>query len=637
MGMTSKIGRKSFKVRLLYFSIYAVLTAGAVTMVYPFLLMISGSTKSNVDIKYFDAVPKFLYDDVWLYRKFEEALFNEMVEEYNYCYSKSVPTFEKIVPPQKVNLKKVAAMNAFLETVPQPHYAYTIGMLADKLSKTVPQNLRGFKKFLVEKYGKNIHVVNQKLGTEYVSWNYVTFESDPRYLMRRDKPFDTVFNRTLDEFEKTVPQGERYFFSIIGFYRKEVLQNDYGRKIADYNKQHGTKYASYADIPLPRRFPESASKLTKSDWEHFVREVVGIQYIRLDKSAQPNYTAFLKCKYNGKIVNLNKKYGIRYKSFKDVKIPKKPIFEGMAATDWNFFILGWKDPATGAMYQAPIDKISLTCVDFQFRDFLKKKYGTIAECNKQLNANYKSFEDIILPQEDYHYNYFLKNRSNIKWEFVTRNYKAVASFILFHGRAIFNTVVYCVLAVLSALIINPLAAYAMSRYKLPSTYKLLLFMLCTMAFPPMVTAIPNFLMLRQLGLLNTFAALILPVMANGYAIFLLKGFFDSQPQELYESAQLDGASEWVLFWQIAMSLSKPILAVIALQAFNLAYANFMFAFVVCQDERMWTLMVFLYQLQQRSGQAVMYASLIIAAIPTFLIFLFCQNIIMRGIVVPSEK
>ncbi|MCK4983865.1 MAG: carbohydrate ABC transporter permease [Victivallaceae bacterium] len=236
-----------------------------------------------------------------------------------------------------------------------------------------------------------------------------------------------------------------------------------------------------------------------------------------------------------------------------------------------------------------------------------------------------------------HYAYFKKNISNIKWEFVTRNYKAVSSFILFHGRAVFNTVVYCLLAVMSALIINPLAAYAMSRYKLPSSYKLLLFMLCTMAFPPMVTAIPNFLMLRSLGLLNTFYALVLPAMANGYAIFLLKGFFDSQPQELYESAQIDGASEWILFWQIAMSLSKPILAVIALQAFNMAYANFMFAFVVCQDEKMWTLMVFLYQLQQRSGQAVMYASLIIAAIPTFIIFLFCQNIIMRGIVVPSEK
>jgi len=242
-----------------------------------------------------------------------------------------------------------------------------------------------------------------------------------------------------------------------------------------------------------------------------------------------------------------------------------------------------------------------------------------------------------LPQEEAHHAYFQANRRALRNEFLTRNYKAVADYLLLHGRGIINTVIYCSLAILLALTINPLAAYAMSRYKMPSTYKILLFCMCTMAFPPMVTQIPNFLMLRRLGLLNTFAALVLPGMANGYAIFLLKGFFDSQPRELYDCAQLDGASEWTLFWQIAMSLSKPILAVVALQAFTVAYSNFMFAFVVCQDQKMWTLMVWLYQLQQRSGQAVMYASLIIAAIPTFLVFLFCQNIIMRGIVVPAEK
>ena len=153
----------------------------------------------------------------------------------------------------------------------------------------------------------------------------------------------------------------------------------------------------------------------------------------------------------------------------------------------------------------------------------------------------------------------------------------------------------------------------------------------------MVTQIPVFLMLRDFKLLNTFAALILPGLAHGYSIFLLKGFFDALPRELYESAAIDGANEWVLFWNITMSLSKPILAVVALQAFNLAYSNFMFALLSCQDESMWTLMVWLYQLQQRSGQGVVYASLLIASIPTFIIFLFCQNIIMRGIIVPVEK
>ena len=79
------------------------------------------------------------------------------------------------------------------------------------------------------------------------------------------------------------------------------------------------------------------------------------------------------------------------------------------------------------------------------------------------------------------------------------------------------------------------------------------------------------------------------------------------PRELYESAQNDGASEWVMFWQITMSTSKPILAVIALGAFNFAYGNFMMAFILCQDKKMWAMMVHIYQLQQRSAQGVMIA------------------------------
>ena len=147
----------------------------------------------------------------------------------------------------------------------------------------------------------------------------------------------------------------------------------------------------------------------------------------------------------------------------------------------------------------------------------------------------------------------------------------------------------------------------------------------------------SMLLMRELNLLNTFFALVLPGAANGFWVFLLKGLFDSLPKELYEAAEIDGAGEARIFWQITMSLSKPILAVIALNAFTVAYSNFMMALLICQDEIMWTLMPWLYQLQQRSGEGVVYSSLIIAAVPTLLIFLFCQNIIMRGIVVPEEK
>jgi len=242
-----------------------------------------------------------------------------------------------------------------------------------------------------------------------------------------------------------------------------------------------------------------------------------------------------------------------------------------------------------------------------------------------------------MPQREVDYAYCMQHAGTIRGQFAASNFKMVFEYILLYGHGIRNTVVYCLLAIALALLVNPMAAYALSRYELRSQYKILLFLIATMAFPGVVTMIPNFLLLRDLGMLNTFAALLLPGMANGYAIFLLKGFFDSLPKELFEAADIDGANEWHKFWIITMNLSKPILAVIALGAFNGAYANFMYAFILCQDRNMWTLMVWLYQLQQFSSQGVVFASLIVAAIPTLLVFVLCQNVIIRGIVVPTEK
>lgn len=229
------------------------------------------------------------------------------------------------------------------------------------------------------------------------------------------------------------------------------------------------------------------------------------------------------------------------------------------------------------------------------------------------------------------------NSGEVRREFSGRNYRYVLDYILINGRAVLNTALFCVLAILTQLIVNPLAAYALSRYPLKASGKILLFLLATMAFPAEVAMIPAFLLLKDLGLLNTFAALVLPSAASGYMIFLLKGFFDSLPQELYESGQLDGAKETTLMWRIAMPLSKPVLGYLALLAFMGAYGAFMYAFLVAQDQRMWTLMVWIYQLQLNAPKAVMMAALTLAAIPTLVVFLLCQRVIMRGIVLPGER
>lgn len=150
--------------------------------------------------------------------------------------------------------------------------------------------------------------------------------------------------------------------------------------------------------------------------------------------------------------------------------------------------------------------------------------------------------------------------------------------------------------------------------------------------------IPNFLLLRDLGLLNTYAALVLPRMANGFSIFLLKCFFDSLPRELYEAAEIDGASEAQVFRMVALPMLKPILAYIALNAFVLTYSGFMWAFVICPDPKMWTLMVWVYDFQSRNtGANYVMASVLLVSIPPLIVFLFANRIIMRGIIIPSMK
>jgi len=396
------------------------------------------------------------------------------------------------------------------------------------------------------------------------------------------------------------------------------LAKRYGGRVERLNEKYGASYSSFRDVPYGDMRP---------DWSEFVQTRLHVQYLKLSRRARPSFAAFLKKLYSGKIELLNDRYGSAYEKFSDVPFPAERLLMTRRRADFEQF--------TEKMEP---EYITLTGPDFVYRDFLRGKYaGDIAALNAAYGTAYASFEEIRLPYPEIDYADFLVHKSEIFWEFVKRNYRQVFDFLVLHGRSLWNTVVYCSMAIFFALTVNPLAAYAMSRHRLPTTYKILLFCMATMAFPPMVTMIPNFLLIKELHLLNTYWALVLPSMANGYSIFLLKGFFDSLPRELYEAAELDGAGEWTIFWQVTMALSKPILAVIGLGAFQMAYGNFMMAFIVCQDSKMWTLMPWLYQLSLQTSRAVQFAGMILAAIPTLTVFLLCQNVIMRGIVVPTEK
>ncbi len=637
MAIISPIERRSFKGRCLIGLIYLLLVAGGVTMVYPFLLMIAGSTKSAVDQKELRILPGYLTDDTLLYRKHIASLFNEHLTAMKSDYHvPQVTSFETLEPPTQINRKLVDIWTRFLDETSPPLTTFSLGHLISGRSRGVqPANQRRFAELLHQDFDGDLDRANRALDAHFPTWHAVRV-MPWRYTGRAIALRVTTFQERLSRLAATRPTHEHHYFSLEGEYLVQYVLPQYTRDIAVYNEAHATDYASYDAVRLSRRFPAEKTEAEQEDWLRYVRDGIHMLWLRADAEAAPLYHAYLEAKYRT-LDNLNLKYETNYASFDEVPLVNGVAENGLVNSDWETFIQGSEDPDTGVMRQLPPEMITIDALEFRFRDWLEYRYGTIDSLNRDLNTRYGRFSDVFMPQQQLHDVAFRQQTAALRWEYTARNYVTVISFLALHGRALLNTAIYCGLAVLTALIVNPLAAYAMSRFQLPSAYKILLFLMLTMAFPAMVTQIPVFLMLRHFGMLNTFWALILPVAANGYAIFILKGFFDLQPRELYESASLDGAGEWTIFWQITMNLSRPVLAYIGLIAFTAAYGNFMFALLICQDERMWTLMPTLYQLQLRSSSGITFAALIIAAIPTFLVFLFAQNVIMRGIVVPVEK
>ncbi len=327
---------------------------------------------------------------------------------------------------------------------------------------------------------------------------------------------------------------------------------------------------------------------------------------------------FVKGKY-GTVENLNDEWPVKYRGFFDVSF----FAESKAA----FWYRGWKEPqdAKWRTWLEFKDSYRLKMAeegDYLCRTLPYRPDGT---------ADPDEWKALAMQFREHGWRDFFRS--------AFANYSLVGSYLFVRGRAFFNTIVLVALSILAALTVNPLAAYALSRFKLRHAEGIILFLLATMAFPAAVTAIPGFLLIRDLGLLNTFAALVLPTVASGMSIFVLKGFFDALPRELYEAAAIDGASELLIFRKITLPMTTPILAVNALTAFVTAYNSWAWAFLVCQKESHWTLAVWMYQMSQNfSGQPwCVMAGFVLVSIPTAIVFLLCQKVILRGVVLPSMK
>ena len=622
--ITGAGGRHNGEAKAFVYAIYALLILGGVTMIYPFLIMISGSFKSDVDLRDYDVFPKYFHSSRMLFRKYLESKYNESITLYNISTRQNEYAFKYVDPPS-VNPGRTKDWIEFLENSKMPVTWSLLGHSFSVNNRMLPQHARGYRACLVKECGNSIEEFNRRYASLADTWLNVQYPAPIPPVDRTFKLTGASIQVSALNYKSGQPVRDLVVVSLDGKFVIDYLQLKYGKQIADYNRSHGTDYGSFDELRLAATLPSAGKE--RDEWLEFVRTELNLQFIQIDSAERRNYAAFLTSRYEGNISALNTAYESKYGAFENVPFPEDTLTIGPRLADWALFIR-----------EAAPAHISLTGPEFRWREFLKEKYGgDLTALNQAHEAGYSSFAAVPIPAKEMDYHDTIARAGKLRWEFAIRNYLHVAEYLLLHGRGLWNTFVFCALSILGVLIVNPLAAYAMSRYMLPSTYKVLLYFLATMAFPPMVTAIPNFLLLKELHLLNTFWALVLPGLVNGYSIFLLKGFFDSIPRDLYDAGQMDGAGEWTMFWGLTMYLSKPILAVIALAAFNSAYGAFMFAFIVCQDEKMWTLMVWLYQLQQYSHQAVTFAALLVASLPTFLVFLLAQRVILRGIVIPIEK
>ena len=664
MPIISNVNARSRQGKILYASIFVVLILGAITMVYPFLLMLSGSVRSNVDSQELKIIPSFWSNDEMLFRKYISSKYFQL------------PTLYKAWGQRPASWRRVE-----IPDVPEPAYLedYLVWRAEAKqwelghcdAVQNLSLNARLFRRWLSDRYDEDLSRVTKAMEIPSHDWSQIKPPNpDPSRFRRKEMPYTQAWY----EFGETRPLADRYIVDPDAMYVGDYLTANYSPDIANYNKTHGTDHDTYDDVVLSRRVPIDRG-LVREDWEYYVRHELKLEYIRLDPSLANRYRGFLKTSLYDSIDDYNEAHHTSYSSFTDILMPEESPATLLAQSDYGKFIK--------SVDLCPAENIEIRGPRQDFEKFVAKRR----------NRPLSEFTPIRLPTTAADYHDLMDARTEWRKRFTTQNYITVLEYIHLRGNGIRNTIIYCLLAIGSALLINPLAAYALSRYKPPSMYKILLFCMATMAFPGEVTMIPAFLLLKRfplwqvmgglavliitfwllkkyaktmregvsmtiavalavlagawlipavlqkphVSMLNTFWALVLPGAAQGFFIFLLKGFFDSLPRELYESAEIDGAGEWTKFWSITMSLSKPILAVIALNAFVSAYSAFMMALIIIPDKDMWTLMVWIFQLQSLSNQSIVYASLVITAIPTFLVFAFCQNIIIRGIVVPVEK
>jgi len=220
----------------------------------------------------------------------------------------------------------------------------------------------------------------------------------------------------------------------------------------------------------------------------------------------------------------------------------------------------------------------------------------------------------------------------------TENYTQLFGKFSF-GRYLWNSVFITVVATLITLLFNSMAAFALSKYKFAGQKAVFLLIIGTLMIPPTIILVPNFLVISNLGLLNSLWGVIWPAVATPTGVFLLRQYMLTIPDELLDAARMDHASEWQIYWRIVLPLTAPALAVLAIFSVMWRWNDFLWPLIVLSKSELFTLQLALnsFQGELQTEWNYLLAMTVITIIPVTLVFAFLQKHITTGIAASGVK
>lgn len=222
--------------------------------------------------------------------------------------------------------------------------------------------------------------------------------------------------------------------------------------------------------------------------------------------------------------------------------------------------------------------------------------------------------------------------------FAWQNYVAASQVVPFL-RFYWNSIFVALCTTLGVVVTSSLSGYAFARLRFHGRDKLFLGYLATMMIPSAVTMIPVFILLRMLGWIDTYQALILPGIFTAYGTFLLRQFFLTLPKELEDAAKIDGCSLFGIYSRIILPLSQPALATLTIFTFLGSWTNFMWPLIVMSSPERYTLPVGLayFQSLHFTDWTLLMAGAMMMIAPIILVFMFTQRYFVEGIKLTGIK